>query len=84
MKTARFAAVVEAAGKRIRTCSSCRPKRTRPYSRSGTRDDGASEVVEAVDHGTVGFVPGRARQLLIFPKSIFKFNGMYCWINPIC
>ena len=28
-------------------------------------------------NGPVGFVPGRARQFLIFPKSIFKFNGMH-------
>ena len=27
------------------------------------------------DHGTVDFEPGRARQFLIFPKSISKFKG---------
>ena len=27
------------------------------------------------DHGTVDFELGRARQFLIFPKSILKFNG---------
>ena len=33
-------------------------------------------VGNKADHGTVDFEPGRARQFLIFPKSISKFKGI--------
>jgi hypothetical protein len=81
MKTARFAAVVEAAGKPDTHLLLVSPEKDKALQAAIKTHRVMTVHQELVgnkaDHGTVGFVPGRARQLLIFPKSIFKFNGMH-------
>ena len=80
MKTARFAAVVEAAGKpdtHLLLVSPERDKALQAAIRTHRvmtvhQDPGGNKA----DHGTVDFEPGRARQFLIFPKSISKFKGI--------
>jgi hypothetical protein len=81
MKTARFAAVVEAAGKPDTHLLLVSPEKDKALQAAIKTHRVMTVHQELVgnkaDHGTVGFVPGRARQLLIFPRSIFKFNGMH-------
>jgi hypothetical protein len=81
MKTARFAAVVEAAGKPDTHLLLVSPEKDKALQAAIKAHRVMTVHQELVgnkaDHGTVGFVPGRERQFLIFPKSISKFNGMH-------
>lgn len=79
MKTARFAAVVEAAGKPDTHLLLVSPEKDKALQAAikTHRVMTVHQFGNKADHGTVGFVPGRARQFLIFPKSIFKFSGMH-------
>ena len=79
MKTVRFSALVEAAGRPDTYLLLLPPE----------KDKGLQAAIKArrvmtlhqepvgskKDYGTVGFEPGRARQFLIFPKSISSFQG---------
>jgi len=73
MKTARFAAVVEAAGKPDTHLLLVSPEKDKALQAAIKAHRVMTVHQELVgnkaDHGTVGFVPGRARQFLIFPKS---------------
>ena len=79
MKTARFAAVVEAAGKpdtHLLLVSPEKDKALQAAIRTHRVMTVHQELVgNKADHGTVDFELGRARQFLIFPKSISKFKG---------
>jgi hypothetical protein len=80
MKTARFAAVVEAAGNPHTHLLLVSPENDKVLQaaikahRVMTVHQGL--VGNKADHGTVGFEPGRARQFLIFSKSILEFKGI--------
>ena len=80
MKTARFAAVVEAAGTpdtHLLLVSPEKDKALQAAIRTHRVMTVHQELVgNKADHGTVDFEPGRARQFLIFPKSISKFKGI--------
>jgi hypothetical protein len=81
MKTARFAAVVEVAGKPETHLLLVSPEKDETLQ-AAIKTHRVMTVHQELggnkaDHATVGFVPGRARQFLIFPKSLFKFNGMH-------
>jgi hypothetical protein len=79
MKTARFAAVVEAAGKPDTHLLLISPegKALQAAIRTHRVMTVHQELIgNKADHGTVDFEPGRARQFLIFPKSISKFKGI--------
>jgi hypothetical protein len=79
MKTARFATVVEAAGK-----PDVHILLTRPENDSALRAAIKAHRVMTVhqdpirrraDYGTIGFDPGLSRQFLIFPRSLSRFAG---------
>ena len=80
MKTARFAAVVEVAGTpdtHLLLVSPEKDKALQAAIRTHRVMTVHQELVgNKADHGTVDFEPGRARQFLIFPKSISKFKGI--------
>ena len=80
MKTARFAAIVEAAGKPDTHLLLVSPEKDKTLQ-AAIKTHRVMTVHQELagnkaDHGTVGFVPGGARQFLIFPKSITKFKGI--------
>ena len=81
MKTAHFAAVVEAAGKPDTHLLLVSPEKDKALQAAIKTQRVMTVHQELVgnkaDHGTVGFVPGPARQFLIFPKPISKFNGKH-------
>ena len=79
MKTARFAAVVEAAGKPDTHLLLVSPEKDKPLQ-TAIRAHRVMTLHQELggskkDHGTVGFEPGGARQFLIFPRSLSKFQG---------
>jgi hypothetical protein len=79
MKTARFAAVVAAAGKPDIHLLLVSPEKDKTLQ-AAIRSHRVMTVHQEVagnrkDHGIVGFHPGPARQFLIFPRSISKFEG---------
>ena len=79
-KTAHFAAVVEAAGKPDTHLLLVSPERDKALQ-AAIRTHRVMTVHQELggnkaDHGTIDFEPGRARQFLIFPKSISKFKGI--------
>src|SRR6476646_5034194 len=79
MKTARFAAVVEVAGTPDTHLLLVSPEKDKALQ-AAIRTHRVMTVHQELvgnksDHGTVDFEPGRARQFLIFPKSISKFKG---------
>jgi hypothetical protein len=81
MKTARFAAVVEIAGKPDTHLLLVSPEKDKALQ-AAIKKHRVMTVHQALvgnkaDYATVGFVPGGARQFLIFPKSISKFSGMH-------
>lgn len=78
MKTARFAAVVEVAGSPHTHLPLVAPEKDKVLQ-AAIKTHRVMTVHRALvgnkaDHGTVGFEPGRARQFLIFPKSILEFK----------
>jgi len=80
MKTARFAAVVEAVGKPDTHLLLVSPEKDKALQ-AAIKTHRVMTVHQELmgnraDHGTVGFEPGRARQFLIFPKSVSKFKGI--------
>ena len=81
MKTARFAAVVEAAGNPRTHLVLVSPENDKVLQAAIKTHRVMTVHRELVgnkaDHGAVGFEPGRARQFLIFPKSISKFKGIH-------
>jgi hypothetical protein len=80
MKTARFAAVVEVAGNPQTHLLLVSPEKDKVLQAAIKAHRVMTVHQELVgnkaDHGTVGFEPGRARQFLIFPKSILEFKGI--------
>ena len=80
MKTARFAAVVEAAGKPDTHLLLVSPETDKALQAAIKTHRVMTVHQELVgnkaDHGTADFEPGGARQFLIFPKSISKFKGV--------
>jgi hypothetical protein len=81
MKTARFAAIVEAAGKPDTHLLLVSPEKDKTLQ-AAIKEHRVMTVHQPLvgnkaDYATVGFASGQARQFLIFPKSISKFNGMH-------
>ncbi|HEY5744207.1 MAG TPA: hypothetical protein VIS99_16915 [Terrimicrobiaceae bacterium] len=79
MKTARFAEVVEAAGKPDTHLLLVPPEKDKTFQ-AAIKANRIMTLHQKIvgnnkDHGTVGFQPGRARQFLVFPKSLSKFRG---------
>ena len=80
MKTARFAAVVDAAGTPDTHLLLVSPEKDKVLQ-GAIKTHRVMTVHQVLvrnkaDHGIVGFEPGRARQFLIFPKSLSKFEGI--------
>ena len=79
IKTARFTAIVEAAGRpdvHVLLTASENDKvlqRAIKQNRVMTIEQGRSRG--KADRGCVGFSPGQSRQFLIFPKSLARFAG---------
>ena len=80
MKTARFAAVVEVAGNPHTHLLLVSPEKDKVLQAAikahRVMTVHQDLVGNKADQGTVGFEPGRARQFLIFPKSLFEFKGV--------
>jgi hypothetical protein len=81
MKTARFAAVVEASGNPRTHLVLVSPENDKILQAAIKTHRVMTVHQELVgnkaDHASVGFEAGRARQFLIFPKSISKFKGIH-------
>jgi hypothetical protein len=78
MKTARFTAVVQAAGKPTTHLILVPPEKDKVLQaaiKTGrVMTVHQRQTGNQADHGTVGFEPGNARQYLIFPKGLSKFQ----------
>jgi hypothetical protein len=78
MKTARFTAVVRAAGKPTTHLLLVPPEKDKLLQAAikacRVMTVHQRQTGTQADHGTVGFEPGGARQYLIFPKSLSKFQ----------
>jgi hypothetical protein len=80
MKTARFAAVVKASGEPETHLLLVSPDKDKLLQAAIKTRRVMTVHQDAVgnkaDHGKVGFEPGRARQFLVFPESVSKFDGL--------
>ena len=79
VKTARFAKVVEQCGKPENYLVLMEPAKDSTLQKA-LKANRVMTVVQEVagtkaDHGEIGFEPGRARQFLVFPKSLRAFAG---------
>jgi hypothetical protein len=79
VRTTRFIAVVEAAGKPDMHVLLAPPEKDNVLQ-TAIRLNRVMTIYrerpgKKADHGTVGFDPGRARQILIFPRSLSQFAG---------
>jgi hypothetical protein len=81
MKTARFTAVVRAAGKPTTHLLLVPPEKDKVLQ-AAIKTHRVMTVHQRptgnqADHGTIGFEPGGASQYLIFPKSLAKFQDSH-------
>ena len=79
MKTERFAAIVEAAGKPVTHLLLISPEKDKTLQ-AAIKTRRVMTVHQNLsgnkaDYGDVGFEPGAGRQYLIFPKSLSKYQG---------
>jgi hypothetical protein len=79
MKTARFATVVEAAGRPDVHILLTGPENDRALQAAikahRVMTVHQDQIGRKADYGTIGFDPGPSRQFLVFPRSVSQFAG---------